>query len=121
MPLFPGTYKMWVSEVAKGTSYSVLLSDSGTLFLASATATFTLPALAAGVGGVWWFYNLTDALMAITSATGSKLIMDGNATATTATFNTVSHRIGSFAMVWMNDAGTFYHFANLGNTTVAAS
>lgn len=116
MPLSPGTYKPWVNEVTKASSYSVLLTDTGTLFIATTGAiTFTLPVLTAGIGGVWWFYCTVNSAMAIT-APANKLIADGNATGTTGTFSTTSHIIGSMAMVWMNDAGTFYHLSNWGGT-----
>lgn len=113
--------KLWLpTEATKSSDYSVLLADTGTLFLTGggATRTFTLPALASGTGAWWLFYNTQNNSMVIT-APANKLIADGNLTGTTATYSTASHMIGSCALVWLNDAGTFYMTANLGGTTVA--
>lgn len=118
----PFAARPWTQEVTKSADYTVLNTDNGTLFITGggANRTFTLPSLANGVGCVFWFYNVQNNNMIIT-APSNKLIADGNATGTTATFSTMSHIIGSFAMVFMNDAGTFYHLANLGGTTATIS
>lgn len=115
LPLLP---RPWVAEVTKSSDYTVLNTDHGTLFLTGggANRTFTLPALASGVGCVWYFYNVQANNMIIT-APSNKLIGVNNATGTTATFSTANQIIGSMAMVWMNDAGTFYHIASIGGTT----
>lgn len=118
--------KFWNAiESTKSADYTVLGTDVGTMFLTGggATRTFTLPTLALGaITGQFWalFYNVQNNNMVIT-APANKLIADGNATGTTATFSTASHIIGSFALVWLNDAGTFYHLANMGGTTVTIS
>lgn len=110
----------WQQEVNKAVDYSVLAADVGTLFTTGggATRTFTLPALAAAnVGIAWWFLNIQANNMVIT-APANKLIADGNLTGTTATYSTASHIIGSFCMVYLNQAGTFYVLVNMGATTV---
>ena len=118
MALFGG-FLPFVAEVNKAADYSVVLADSGTLFTTGggATRTFTLPALASGVGGWWGFYNIQNNNMVVTAPSG-KLIADGNAAGTTATYSTASHLIGSFCVVWLNAAGTFFMFQNGGGTTV---
>jgi hypothetical protein len=128
MPAAPGLapvtsalfgFRPWYQEVLKSGDYSVLAGDSGTLFTTggAATRTFTLPTVALGANGIWWFYNLQNNNMVIT-APANKLVADGNATGTTATYSTASHMIGSLAMVIMNDAQTIYYLFNLGGTTV---
>lgn len=107
--------KLWTSvEATKSSDYTCLQSDTGTLFLTggAATRTFTLPTLA--LGGNFWalFYNVQGNSMVIT-APANKLIAINNATGTTATYSTASKMIGAFCLIWMNDAGTFYHHANL--------
>lgn len=110
----------WQQQVSKTGNYTVLATDIGTLFDTTAAAgavTFTLPVLA-NVAFPWaaWFYNVVGQNMAITAPAG-KLIAINNAAGTTCTFSTASQLIGSFALVFLNQAGTFYHVANLGGTT----
>lgn len=118
--------KFWLpTESTKSSDYTVLGTDIGTMFLTGGAGnrTFTLPTLALGAAtGQFWalFYNVQNNQMIVT-APANKLIADGNATGTTATFSTASHMIGSFCLVWLNDAGTFYHLANMGGTTVTIS
>lgn len=110
----------WLKENNQVAAYTVLAADSGTLFTTggAATITFTLPTLALATPGcTWWFFNLQNNNMVITAPTG-KLIADGNAAGTNATYSTASHIIGSFAQVTLNAAGTFYYLQNLGGTAV---
>lgn len=119
MALTLGSYVQWSQEVNKAVDYAVVAADTGTLFTTGggATRTFTLPALAAGAGCVFWFFNLQNNNMVITAPAG-KLVADGNAAGTTATYSTAAHLIGSFACVAMNAAGTFYYLFNQGGTVV---
>lgn len=119
MALTLGAFTPWSQEVNKTAAYTVLNTDSGTLFTTGGAGniTFTLPTLVNGVNCAWWFWNLQNNQMAIT-APANKLVADGNATGTTATYSTASHMIGSAAFVCMNAAGTFYYSFNVGGTTV---
>lgn len=113
----------WQQEVAKTASYTVLSTDSGTLFTnngAGGSVTFTLPSLANGVGCIYWFRAEANQNVVIT-APANKLIADGNLTGTSATYSTASHIIGSFACVYLNPAGTFWVCHNQGGTTVTIS
>jgi hypothetical protein len=113
----------WQIEVAKTTAYQVLNTDSGTLFTntgAGGSVTFTLPSLVNGVGCCFWFLA-TVAQNLVIAAPSGKLISDGSATNSNATFSTSSHIIGSMAFVCMNIAGTFYQFQNLGDTVCTMS
>ncbi len=113
--------KLWTSEVHKTGSYTVLASDIGTLFIVdSGTPVFTLPSLATAAGFFGFFVNVSTTAMAITAPSG-KLIVDGSAGATTGTYGTSSHIIGSACMVFINDAGTFYHLVNVGGTVVTTT
>lgn len=112
-------WNIWHRETAKAASYTVVAADAGTLFTtagASGAVTFTLPAKAAGLGP-FLFLNVVDQNMVIASA-GSldDILADGDLAADTITFSTASRKIGSFAMLWCNAAGTLWHFANLGGT-----
>ena len=101
-------------------SYTVLAADTGTLFLATAAATFTLPTKAAGLA--FGFYNLTDANMAITSAgSADDIIADGDATADTVTFSTSTHKIGSAAVVCISPDLLFWLAFNVGGTTATVT
>lgn len=122
MAITVGGYLPYTGEVNKAVDYTVLPADSGTLFTTggAATRTFTLPTLLLGVGCVFGFWNLQDNNMVITAPAG-KLIADGNAAGTTATYSTASHKIGSLALVSMNAAGTFYYLFNYGATVVTIS
>lgn len=111
MPVTIGGYVPWQQETAKTASYTVLSTDAGTLFTntgAAGAVTFTLPALAAANVGIGWYFMATAAQNLIITAPANKFIMDGNATATTATYSTASHIIGAFCLVSLNAAGTFY-------------
>ena len=95
----------FIRVVNKAASYTVLASDHGTLFTASAAATFTLPALAAGLH--FMFYNLADATMVIASAGSSdNIVTDGDAAADTVTYSEAAHKIGAGLMVIANADAT---------------
>lgn len=109
-------YNTFHREINKATNYTVVALDAGTLFTASAAATFTLPAKSPGLGP-FGFLNLADANMVIASAgSGTDIVADGLATANTVTFGTSSHKIGSFVKVYCNAAGTKWYVENLGGT-----
>ncbi len=121
MPGYLPGVKLWTQEVHKTASYTVLASDAGTMFIVdSGAVTFTLPTLALGGGFFGYFVCVSASAMVITAPAG-KLILDGSAGATTGTFSTASHIIGSACMVWLNEAGTFYHLVGLGGTVVVTS
>jgi hypothetical protein len=104
--------------VDKAASYTCLPEDSGTIFTASAAATFTLPAVAASEGIYYTFINAANTDMAVTAPSGT-LVADGNATATTATFSTGSHKIGGCVQVVCN--GTKWLMLSVGNTAAVAT
>ncbi len=125
----PGAYlpalKPWTNEVHKTASYTVLVTDTGTLFIAdSGAVTFTLPTLALGgpaLGGFTSFFiNVSASAMTIT-APANKLIVDGGATSTTGAYTSAGHIIGAACMVFLNDLGTFYHLVNIGGTVVTTT
>ncbi len=92
------------AEVSKAADYTVLATDDGTMFIATAAVNFTLPALARGLS--FTFFQDADANMVITSAAGNDIIADGDLAASTLTFSTASHKIGSCVKVTCNAAGT---------------
>jgi len=107
-----------LKTVNKAASYSVLSSESGTIFTASAAATFTLPAVADATGCYYTFINTANTDMAVT-APSETLVADGNASATTATFSTASHKIGGCVQVVCN--GTKWIMMSVGNTAAVAT
>ena len=104
--------------VNKAASYTCLPEDSGTIFTASGAATFTLPAVATSAGVYYTFINTSNTDMAITAPSGT-LVADGNASATTATFSTSSHKIGGCVQVVCN--GTKWLMISVGNTSAVAT
>lgn len=95
----------FIRVVNKAADYTVTAADHGTLFTASAAATFTLPTLAPGLH--FMFYNTADSNMAVISAgSADDIITDGDAAADSVTFSTASHKIGGGVMVVANEAGT---------------
>jgi len=95
----------------KAASYTVLASEDGTQFAATAAAAFTLPALAAGLS--YTFFNEADTNMSVASAEGTNMIVDGNASASSVTFSTSSHKIGGCVKVVCNEAGTKWRVYNM--------
>ncbi len=78
--------------------YTVVAADSGTMFLATAAVTFTLPTKAAGLA--FGFMQTADANMVVASAgSADDAITDGDAGADTITYSTSSHKIGATLLV----------------------
>lgn len=105
-------------------SYTVTATDNGKFFTttgASGAVTFTLPAIA----NVWdgWsaeFVNVVDQNLVVTAPSG-KFVLDGNAAATTATFSTASHKIGSRLKVVFDATLAKFIGLNGGGTAVTVS
>lgn len=107
-----------LNTVDKAADYTVLVTESGTIFTASAAATFTLPAVASATGCYYTFINAANTDMAVTAPSGT-LVADGNASATTATFSTSSHKIGGCVQVVCN--GSKWLMMSVGNTSAVAT
>jgi hypothetical protein len=130
MPIFKGmapglntenqipTAQFTLRTVDKAASYTVLVTDSGTIFTASAAATFTLPAVADAEGCYYTFINAANTDMAVTAPSGT-LVADGNAGATTATFSTSGHKIGGCVQVVCNKSK--WLMLSVGNTAAVAT
>lgn len=102
---------------SKAANYTVLAADNGKLFLATAAVTFTLPTAAAGLS--FEFRQLADANLVISAATS--LNVDGNAGASTVTYSTASHKIGSHVRVdcvYTATSTLKWIVRNLGGTTM---
>jgi hypothetical protein len=107
--------------VSKAASYTVLVTESGTIFDttgASGAVTFTLPAVADADGCEFTFVNTVDQNMVVTAPTGT-LVADNNAAATSATFSTSGHKIGGTVTVACN--GAKYLMTAVGNTSAVAT
>ena len=100
-----------VNPINKAASYTLLPTDSGTFFIVSAAATFTLPAVATSAGLFWAFFNAANTNLTIT-APSACMFCDG-AASTTVTFSTSSHKIGGACFVWCD--GTNYFCFCAGN------
>jgi len=113
--------------VAKTTDYSILGSESGTVFTSQGATTdieFTLPAVAtAGDGFVCWVFNAED-IECLVTAPADTLIAFNNATADGISFTTASNQAGGGFMFvcdgtfWM--AGCFRGDAGATVTVVSA-
>jgi hypothetical protein len=109
-------------EVVKTTDYTVKVADNDTTFTtlgAGANVTFTLPTIAPGL--VFYFLDLVDFNMAVTSAEGGNIVWNGSAANSTLTFQTSSHKIGGYLKVYSNNAGTLWYVEQLSPNTVTPS
>ena len=83
-----------VKVVTKAANFTVLPSQSGTMFTTSGATggvTFTLPAAEDGL--VYWFVNAVDGDLKV-SAPSAIMIAYNNAAATTVSFETAAEQIG---------------------------
>ncbi|MEE8607811.1 MAG: hypothetical protein V3S55_09410 [Nitrospiraceae bacterium] len=90
-----GEYRM-KAPVTKTGAYTVLESDSGTIFNtigAGASVTFTLPAVTV-TGFHAWFHCCEDEDLVVASAAGNDMVLDNDATASSLTFGTTTEQIG---------------------------
>ena len=83
--------------ITKAASYTCLPEESGAVYTATAAATFTLPAVT-NTGWHAWFVNKANTDMVVTGA-ADIMNADGDATATSLTFSTTSHKIGGVCHV----------------------
>lgn len=112
--------------IVKAASYTVRPDNpdhSGTLFEttgAGGAVTFTLPTLNAAKKG-WWceFHNTVNQNLVVTAA-ANKAIVDGNATATSLTASTGSHKIGAKIRAEWNGSFWFLSGINGGVTYTVA-
>lgn len=97
-------------------NYTVTAADNGTLFVANAAATFTLPTKAANL--TFGFVQTADANLVISSAgSADDIVADGDAGADTVTFSTASHKIGSAILVTCSPDLTKWLSFNVNATT----
>jgi hypothetical protein len=104
----------------KTTSYTVLATDNGLLFLATAAATFTLPTKQNGLA--FRFLQTADANLVIQGS--SDIVHKGSAGASSVTFSTANEKIGSHVLVecLYTAAGTLrWLVSNLGGTTATVA
>jgi len=101
----------------KTADYTVLLSDSGTLFTTygdTGAIIFTLPAVIKK-GFFALFAQSTDQNMTITAGTADTLIAKNNLAADGTSLVTSSNKIGALMLVFCD--GNAYHAVNLGQHT----
>lgn len=90
-----------LNVVAKTSDYTVLASESGTLFTtegATANVNFTLPSAADGL--VYWFFAAEDYNLTVTADTADTLIAFNDVAADSVAFSTASEKIGGAFMVF---------------------
>ena len=95
--------------VAKTASYTVLRTESGTVFHttgATAAIVFTLPAISTGP---WWFefFNGADQSMTVTSATADTIVTYNDLAADNVAFSTSSEKIGGHTIAWTDGTTLF--------------
>ena len=101
-------------EGAKTANYTVVAADAGTLFTttgATGAVTFTLPALAAGLGP-FGFLNVVDQNMTVASAAGDDIVALNDASADSLAFSTANQKIGGHLVFFCNAAGTKWYAIN---------
>jgi len=112
-------HQLW-KLVTKAADYTVLATDNGTHFFATAAVNFTLPAIAAGRGYRFRFTMQADANLTVT-APANKLITFNNATATSVAFSTAGNKIGASVEIIMNhDASKYVAVPHGANTMTVA-
>ncbi len=103
-----GEYRM-KAPVTKTGAYTVLESDSGTIFNtigASASVTFTLPAVTT-TGFHAWFHCSEDEDLVVASASANEMILDNTVVAESVTFGTTTEQIGQAVYVLSNGTKWF--------------
>jgi hypothetical protein len=87
-----------VRQSVKATDYTVVAADNGTRFYAiTADATFTLPALKAGLE--YDFIRASDHELVVASAEGDNMVVGNDLSADSVTFTTASEHIGAWVRV----------------------
>lgn len=114
-----------MSIAAKTAAYTVLLSDWGKLFTnrgATASVTFTLPAVTDATAGIWYeFFAVSNYGLIIASGGSSdNIVCRNDATADSVTANTTSLMIGFSARVTWDGTGWLCQILSDGNTLVVA-
>lgn len=100
-------YNLYRDEVAKTANYTIVPADNGTLFSnagAASAITFTLPALARKT--VLAFLVQADQTVTIASAAGDDMVVMGDASADSISFNIPGSRLGAFCRVFANADAT---------------
>jgi Bacteriophage lambda head decoration protein D len=104
----------------KSSDYTVLHSEQGALFVATAAVTFTLPEKRNGL--TFRFLQSADALLRITGA--ADIVYKSSAASTNLLCNTSNEKIGSHLLlecVFVSSSQLKWVATNLGGTTVALS
>ena len=104
-----------MNVVQKAAAYTVLATESGTVFTTGAAVTFTLPDPADGL--VYWFICSNAAAMTVTAAAANIFILFNDLTATSIAFSTGGEIIGSGVMV-VSDGTYWYGFVHLAAESV---
>jgi hypothetical protein len=94
---------------AKTADYTVVASDSGTVFHttgATAAVNFTLPAINTGPWH-FLFINGADQNLTVTSATADTIVTYGDLNADSVAFSTSSEKIGGAIEVWCDGTTLF--------------
>lgn len=108
--------------ISKAANYTCLVEESGSVYIATAAADFTLPAPStANAGWNAWFFNKGDANMGIVSGTADKMVYDNDAAADKITASTSGHKIGAAAFVVLSATETYVFCAGNASAVFTAS
>lgn len=114
-----------LNVVTKTAAYTVLVEDSGTVFVADHASTapnFTLPTIATANKGVFYiFFNIGAAGMVVTSDPADTLVVDNDIAADTLTWSTALHMIGGAVLVVCDGTKWLTMLFNYASTATAAS
>jgi hypothetical protein len=101
-------------------SVNLTAADSGTLFIATAAATFFLPAKATGL--MFGFHQTADAnLTVVTEGSADDIVAPGDAAADQVAWQTAGQRIGSSGLLFCPPGAARWLLMNTGGTTVTPS
>lgn len=111
--------------VAKTAAYTCLLSEWGTTFTnrgATASVTFTLPAVTSAVAGMWYkFYAVSNyGLVIASNGSSDNIVARNDAAADSITFSTTSLMIGACVQVTWDGTGWLAQILSDGNTLAVA-
>ncbi|HQO98449.1 MAG TPA: hypothetical protein PLF72_11930 [Anaerolineaceae bacterium] len=113
-----------LNTVSKAASYTVLVTDSGTVFDttgATGAVTFTLPTVTDADGCFYMFVNTVNQNMVITSSPADKMVYDNDAAADSLTASTASHKIGAAIIVVSDGANWLAWCAGNGSAAFTAA
>lgn len=105
--------------ITKAGNYTVLATDNGTHFTATAAVNFTLPAVARGLR--YRFFQTSDNDLTVTAAAVNTMVTFNDVDADAVAFSTGGNKIGACVEVIANPAGTLWQVIPFGANTMTVT